>query len=493
MMVIDRDYRIVLANRAAQKMAGGKDPVSAHLTCYQVTHHRDTPCEGEMELCPAKKVFETRTPVTVTHTHYNADGNEHVVEISAAPIINEMGEVIQVVESFRDVTERKRIESQLRQSVKMEAIGRLAGGIAHDFNNMLAIIQGYADLMLKSMDQDSRHYEDVQSIRAAAKRAATLTRQLLAFGRKQTIQPRVIDLNEIITDTDSMLRRIIGEDIELITILGENPWCVKVDPIQVAEQVIINLAANAREAMPDGGKLTIETSNVTLDADYARRHAEVTPGDYVMLTVSDTGVGMTEEIKSHIFEPFFTTRETGKGTGLGLSTVYGVVKQSGGYIWVYSEPGKGTTFKIYLPRVVTPVERMKHEYEPENVPRGNETIMVAEDESSVRKMTCRMLRDQGYIVLEASDGKEAIRAAEGFTGGEIHMLITDVIMPHMSGKDLVGRVKTIHPNIKVLFVSGYTDNAIVHHGVLDEGVNFLVKPFSTRQLARTVHRLLNAK
>lgn len=398
----------------------------------------------------------------------------------------------------RDITERKQserekqaLEEQLGQAVKMEAIGRLAGGIAHDFNNMLAIIQGYADLMLKSMSADDRHRADVESIRTASKRAAILTRQLLAFGRQQAVQPRVMDLNEVVADTDSMLRRIIGKDIELITIPGEDLWHVKVDPTQIEEQVIINLAANAREAMPSGGKLTIETSNITLDENYAAMHAEVTPGEYVMLAVSDTGMGMTEEVMSHIFEPFFTTKETGKGSGLGLSTVYGIVKQSVGHIWVYSELGKGTTFKIYLPRVDTPAEHLMREYEPGILPRGTETVLIAEDEPLVRDLTCRVLREQGYTVLEASDGGEALRAAEKSADEKIHLLVTDIVMPHMSGKDLAEQIEALHPKIKVLFVSGYTNNTVTHHGVLQKGVNFLAKPFTSGRLIRTVRRVLD--
>lgn len=426
------------------------------------------------------------------------DGSLLDTEVSLKALAVKGETIIQAV--IRDISKRRqaeaetaRLEVQLRQSAKMEAIGRLAGGIAHDFNNMLAVIQGYADLMLKSMDHDSQHRADVQSIRTAAKRAAALTRQLLAFGRKQTIQPRVMNLNEVIAATDSMLRRIIGEDIELLTIPAKELWNVKIDPSQIEEQVILNLAVNAREAMPDGGKLTIETSNVTLDADYASRHAEVTPGDYVMLAVSDTGTGMTGEVMAHIFEPFFTTKEENKGAGLGLSTTYGIVKQSGGHIWIYSEPGKGTTFKIYLPRVDTPAEHLERKYEPGILPGGTETILVAEDEPSVLAVNCRVLREQGFNVLEAPDGREALRKAEELAGGEIHMLITDVIMPHMNGKDLADRIKTIHPNIKVLYTSGYTDNAIVHHGVLDEGVNFIAKPFPPGQLVRTVRRILDTK
>ena len=427
-------------------------------------------------------------------------GEERILAWHNAVLRDEQGEIYAVLCSGEDITDRKqaeeettKLEAQLRQAVKMEAIGRLAGGIAHDFNNMLAIIQGYADLLLKDMSSDDRNRGDVESIRTASKRAAALTRRLLAFGRKQTTQPKVLDMNEIVADADSMLQRIIGEDIELETIPGKNIWRVKVDPDQIEEQVILNLAVNAREAMPDGGRLTIETSNIVLDEDYASRHANVNAGEYVVLTVGDTGIGMTKEVMARIFEPYFSTKEAGTSSGLGLSTVYGIIKQSDGHIWVYSESGKGTTFKIYLPRVDAPAEHLKEEYEPGVLPRGTETILMAEDEPAVRDVNCRVLRERGYTILEAPDGSKAMHAAEKSAEGKIHLLITDVVMPHMSGKDLADRIKTVHPNIKVLFVSGYTDNAIVHHGVLDKGVNFLAKPFSPRQLIRTVRRVLDTK
>ncbi len=425
------------------------------------------------------------------------DGKENLYEWTAMPI--KVGDKYHIIGVDRDITERKRaedekakLEAQLRQAVKMEAIGRLAGGIAHDFNNMLAIIQGYADLMLTSMSADDRYRADVESIRTASKRAAILTRQLLAFGRQQTIQPRVLDLNETIAGANQMLQRIIGEDVELAMKPGKDLWRVRADLTQMEEQVITNLVANAREAMPGGGKLTIELSNITLDEDYAAMHAEATPGDYVMLAVSDTGIGMTKEVISHIFEPFFTTKETTRGSGLGLPIIYGIIKQSGGHIWVSSEPGKGTTFRIYLPRVDAPAETVRVR-EPGPLPRGTETVLVAEDEPLVRDLACRILCEQGYTVLEAGDGKEALLTAGKYADGEIHLLITDVIMPHMSGKDLAEQVKALHPKIKVLFVSGYTNNTVTHHGVLQKGVNFLAKPFTSGRLIRTARRVLDAK
>ncbi len=420
-----------------------------------------------------------------SHTHDAIpDSTRDLLEGIAAQI----GGVIARVRAEEGKTE---LEAQLRQAVKMEAIGRLAGGIAHDFNNMLAIIQGYADLLLKDMDADDRNRDDVKRIRTASKRAAALTRQLLAFGRRQAIRPEVLDLNEILADTDSMLQRIIGEDIELVTKPGEDLWHVKADPRQIEEQVILNLAVNAREAMLGGGKLTIATANIVLDEEYAVRHTEVTPGEYVMLVVSDTGAGMSEEIMSHVFEPFFSTKQSDKSSGLGLSTIYGIIKQSGGHIEVESTPGQGSTFRTYLPRAKKPIKSTTAEPGPDQSGRGTEIILVAEDEPLVRDLLCRILRETGYTVLVASDGREAINAATN--EGKIHLLVTDVVMPHMSGKELSDQIRVEHPDIKVLFVSGYTDNAISHHGVLHKGVNFLAKPFTSAQLTRTVRRVLDAK
>jgi two-component system cell cycle sensor histidine kinase/response regulator CckA len=390
-----------------------------------------------------------------------------------------------------EVAERKRLEAQFLQAQKMEAVGRLAGGVAHDFNNLLTAILGYADLAMSTLSPDAPVYKDIQEIQNAAQRASGLTRQLLAFSRRQIIAPRVIDLNELVLTLDNMLRRLIGEDIELRMLLAQDLGAVKVDPGQV-EQVILNLVVNARDAMPRGGKLTIETGSVTLDDDYMRVHPEATSGDYVMVAMSDTGVGMTEEVKSHLFEPFFTTKEMGKGTGLGLATVYGIVKQSGGFIYVYSEPGKGTTFKIYLPRVKEPVTALPRAEEFRELPRGTETVLLVEDEPSVRELAARALRQQGYTVLEAASGKEALQLSKEYGEKEIHLLFTDVVLPQMSGKRLAERLKELRPQVKVLFTSGYADNAVVQHQVLEPGVEFLAKPFSPAVLARKVRQILDA-
>lgn len=407
-------------------------------------------------------------------------------------LLNEQGSIAGTLSAGDDITERKRLEEQLRQAQKLEAIGQLAGGVAHDFNNLLTLINGYSDFLLESLSPVDPRRADVERIRNAGQRAASLTQQLLAFSRKQMLQPQVLDLNTVVSDTDKMLRRLIGEDIELVTVLDPALGRVEVDPGQM-QQVILNLAVNARDAMPQGGKLTIETRNVELDETYAQRRAMVQPGPYVMLAISDTGVGMDEETQSHIFEPFFTTKEVGKGTGLGLATVYGIVKQSGGYIWVYSEEGQGTTFKIYLPRVEEEAEGMPlHGGESGYLPRGRETVLLVEDEPGVRGLTGRVLSRQGYRVLEASNGEEALRVAREHAGEPIDLLVTDVVMPLMGGKTLAERLKAMHPGIRVLYMSGYTDNVVVHHGILDRGVAFLQKPFGPEALARKVREMLDA-
>jgi len=396
-----------------------------------------------------------------------------------------------------DITERKHaeeemraLEEQLRQSQKMEAVGRLAGGIAHDFNNLLTVIRGYSQLSLGDLKESDSLWGNIQEIQKATERATDLTRQLLAFSRRQILDPKVLDLNTLLRELDKMLRRIIGEDIELSTLFANDSGRVKIDPGQF-EQMILNLAVNAKDAMPFGGKLSIETSNVELDGEYAFNHVGVTPGHYVRLSVSDTGVGMPRDVMEKIFEPFFTTKEKGKGTGLGLSTVYGIVKQSGGNIWVYSEPGHGTTFKIYLPRVEEELDTLNGRDETDSLPGGSETVLLAEDEQEVRSLAHRLLSQQGYKVLEAANGVEALHIAQAHAGEKIHLLLTDVVMPQMGGIELADQLKTCQPNVKILYTSGYTDDAIVHHGVLVPGTHFLQKPFSHKDLAQKVREVLD--
>jgi two-component system, cell cycle sensor histidine kinase and response regulator CckA len=391
--------------------------------------------------------------------------------------------------TLRDVTERKRLEEQLRQAQKMEAVGRLAGGVAHDFNNVLTAIFGYADLMAEELPPGHAGQQDLQEIRKAATRASALTRQLLAFSRQQVLAPVVLSVNDLVDDVDKMLRRLVGEDVDLRVTLAGDAGNVRADPGQL-QQVVMNLVVNARDAMPTGGKLLIETANAELTEQYAELHQPVIPGQYVMLAVSDTGVGMDGQTKARIFEPFFTTKEKGKGTGLGLSTVYGIVKQSGGYVWVYSEPGHGTTFKVYLPRVDAPAERQVPTREAVTI-TGTETILLAEDDEMLRPLAKGLLEKLGYVVLEAENAEQALALA-AVHPTPIHLLVADVVMPGASGRELARRLAQSRPDTRVLYVSGYTDDAIVHHGMLEPGLNFLQKPFTPTALARKVREVLDA-
>lgn len=424
------------------------------------------------------------------------DGSTVDVEVTAIPFTFNEQIATQVV--IRDITERKRTEEALRhsqaqllQAQKMEAVGRLAGGVAHDFNNLLTAITGYAELLLMRLSNNDSLRRHAEEIKKAADRAAALTQQLLAFSRKQVLQPKILDLNTIVTDMDKMLQRLIGEDVELITLRSPNLGKIKADPGQIG-QILLNLAVNARDAMPHGGKLIIETVNADMDEAYARHHEGMRAGSYIMLAVSDTGVGMDADTKSHLFEPFFTTKEQGKGTGLGLSTVYGIVKQSGGYIWVYSEVGRGTTFKVYLPRLKEPRESARAQSDQTTLIQGTETILLVEDEEGVRDLARDILKTNGYTVLEAHDGKSAIRCCEKHEG-EIHLMVTDVVMPQMSGRELAEMLAPKRPEMKVLYMSGYTDDAILHHGALQANMSFLQKPFTPDILAHKVREVLDSK
>ncbi|MFA6147185.1 MAG: PAS domain S-box protein [bacterium] len=408
-----------------------------------------------------------------------------------SPVRDPSGQVVNYVAVKRDVTEVRRMEEQLRQSQKMEAVGRLAGGVAHDFNNLLTAISGYSELLLHRLPAYSTLRRNVEEIRKAGDRAAALTRQLLAFSRRQVLQPKVLDLNTVVTTMEQMLRRLIGEDIELLTDLSPSLSRVKADPGQI-EQVIVNLAVNARDAMPGGGRITVSTADTCLSPAYAAAHPEVRPGPHVLLSVADTGHGMSDETQAHLFEPFFTTKERGKGTGLGLATVYGIVQQSGGHIRVNSAADSGSTFLIYLPRVETAEDRVQGTDRP-SLPHpspGTETILLAEDEEVVRRLTREILSENGYKVLEAENGREALLLSEAHRG-EIHLLLTDVVMPKMSGRELTERIRPLRPGLRILYMSGYTDDAILRHGVLEDGIPFLQKPFTPEDLARKVREVLD--
>ena len=422
-------------------------------------------------------------------TRRRKDGASINISLSVAPLHDAAGRVTGMLSIAADLTEMRQLEVQYRQAQKMEAVGRLAGGIAHDFNNLLTAIIGTTSLVLEDMGLESRARLDIQEIEKAAKRAAGLTRQLLIFSRQQVLEPRALDLNALVGNLEKMLHRLIGEDIELRTKPSAALGAVRADPGQI-EQAIVNLVVNARDAMPKGGRLTIETADVELDRSYAAAHVPFQPGPYVLLAISDTGVGMDGATKARLFEPFFTTKEPGRGTGLGLATVYGIVKQSGGYVWAYSELGHGTTFKIYLPRVAETPERPESATGTPTPVRGSETVLVVEDQEEVRKLTKRVLEGRGYAVLAARNGAEALEIVARHPT-RIHLMITDVVMPGMNGRELAELACARRRDLKVLYVSGYTGEAVLQHRLLEAGVAFLQKPFTPDALARKTREVLD--
>ena len=481
------DGRLSFVNRAAEKMLGYAPGEMLGMRVFDIH-------PGSLRETTAREIFEaTRDEGSWTGEVplLTKTGEELHVRLSTSLMKDDGGHALGMVGIATDVTERRQLQDQLVQAQKMEAIGRLVGGVAHDFNNLLTAMMGYAHLGLSGLRAgEGRIRTSFLEIQKAAERASDLTQKLLAFSRHQVAEPQVVSLSDLIFDMDGMLRRLIGEDMELVTLPALDLGMVRVDPGEMG-QVLTNLAVNARDAMPNGGKLIIETLSVTFDQEYARRHPEANTGDYVVLEVTDTGIGMTEEVKSHIFEPFFTTKGVGEGSGLGLSTCYGIVSKSGGHITAESEPGKGATFKVYLPHVDGPASQPTVRDNPDELPLGTETVFLVEDEPVVRSMASRVLREQGYTVLESENGVEALRVAEERASGELHLLLTDVVMPLMGGRDLAERLGRQHPETRVLYTSGYTDEAVVRPDPLGRGTDFIQKPFTPATLALKVREVLD--
>ncbi|WP_462267390.1 PAS domain S-box protein [Desulfobacter sp.] len=482
---IQTQMRFAYLNQKALNLFGAKDAQELIGTPVMERFHPDyhdsvkQRIKGLNEHCKPAELMEQK--------YLRMDGSTVLVEVTAQPIMygNNDGALVFV----RDITERKNLEAQLMQAQKMESVGRLAGGVAHDYNNMLSIILGYTDFAFEKIDTNHPLFSDLEEIHTAAERSVDITRQLLAFSRKQTIEPTLLDLNESVEGMLKMLRRLIGEDIDIAWHPGEHLWPVFMDPSQL-NQIIVNLCVNARDAIKNVGKITIETNTKSFDDEYCAEHVGFRPGDYIMVAVSDDGCGMDIDLQSHIFEPFFTTKEMGKGTGLGLATVYGIVKQNNGFINVYSELGQGTTFRIYIPRPEALLKKLEKKKPTRPYAGGDETILMVEDDQAILKMTKMMLERFGYSVLSASKPEEAIEIANKYSG-QIHLFITDVVMPEMNGRDLSKNILSIYPNLKTLFMSGYTANVIAHHGVLDEGVNFIQKPFSREQISVKVRESLD--
>lgn len=478
------DYPVVYVNKTFEELTG----YAASEVIGRNCRFLQGPETDKATVAEIRAALAEGRSVTAELLNYRKDGRTFWNLLSITPVRDSEKRITHFVGVQRDITERKLIAEQMRQSQKMEAIGRLAGGIAHDFNNILTIILGNAELAIEDMDKDDPRRVLMNEVVHAGQRAASLTGQLLAFSRRQVLEPKIVDLNALVVEAERLLRRLIGEDILLTTSLAPGLRKVKVDPVQI-EQILLNLTVNARDAMPEGGRLTIETANVDLDASQALTGHVARPGPYVMMAVTDTGQGMDDATKGRIFEPFFTTKERGRGTGMGLSTVYGIVQQSGGYIWVYSEKGRGTTFKIYLPQHGGDAAALPPRPSRTAI-RGTETLLLVEDETMVRALARRMLEQDGYTVLEARNGSEALRVAGAFPE-HIHLLITDVIMPGMSGRQLAQELAKVRPSTRVLYVSGYTDNTISERGVLDANVAFLQKPFSHEALASKVRQVLD--
>lgn len=484
LFTLDLQGRVTSVNKAAENIFGWSRSDAMQMNIKSLVAPEFVSVCTEM----MGRILKEEPPQHFEIGLIDKQGRKIVLEVSAR-LIRLDGKKAGIQGIARDVTERRHLENVVRQSQKLEAVGRLSGGLAHDFNNLLCVISGHSELLAEQLESDSAAIKSVMQIRKATDSAASLTRQLLAFSRRQVIHPQVVDLNSIVTETEQLLGRLVDENIEFYTSLGPTLGHVLVDPVQM-EQVILNLVLNARDSMPQGGKLTIGTSNVDMADAHRSRHSLIPAGQYVLLSITDTGVGMNEETQSRIFEPFYTTKEFGKGTGLGLATVYGIVKQSGGYIWVYSEEGRGTTFKIYLPRVLSPLSAARANRSITGLLRGTETILVVEDAEPLRALTRDFLLASGYTVLEAANGEDAIRVARAFQG-DIDLLLTDVVMPKLGGKPLADQFLDFRPKAKILFMSGYPSDGILQPGILSEKVPFLEKPFTREILTRRVRQMLD--
>ncbi len=485
--LVNTGGRVMESNQALQKMLGYRGEELYGKVLNEFAHPEDASQNLDLH---KKLIAGEKEHYQIEKRYIRKDGEVVWVRlnVSLATGLREVSPY--TIHMIEDITAWKQLETQFLQSQKMETVGQLAGGIAHDLNNLFTILSGYSQLSLLEISEDHPLRGNLEEIRRTTGRAAELTQRLLAFSRRQVMDMKVLDLNQLLKGLEKMLGRIIREDIELITRLAGDLGEVKTDPGQI-EQAILNLVVNARDAMPDGGKLIIETHNVDLDETYARSHFNVIPGRYILLSVTDTGCGISPEVKERIFDPFFTTKGKGRGTGLGLSMVYGIVKQSGGYIWVYSEINQGTTFKIYLPWVNEEADDLSRQEETGDFPQGDEIILLVEDDESLRSLAARVLRDQGYTVLEAANGDEAMRLAREPAHQKIHLVLTDLVMPQMGGKELVEQFKLLHPDTRILFISGYTDGIMIHQASLKPGTPFLQKPFSPMELARKVREVLD--
>ncbi len=485
--ILDADGTIRFESNSIEKELGYHRDDYLGKNAFDFLHPDDVPRVMQAFLTALQN--HGNTPV-LSFRFRHKDGSYRVLEGCGNNLLN-APEVRGIVFNSRDVTEKRRIEEQFQQSQKVQAIGQLTGGVAHDFNNILTAILGYSDLALKQIPPAQTSHQQVGEIRKAAERAAGLTRQLLAFSRKQVLKPRVINLVTAIAEMEKMLRRLLGEEIEFATIASADVGNVVVDQSQL-EQVLLNLTVNARDAMPDGGKLTINAENITLDSSYAGIRSEVAPGQYVMLAITDNGTGMTEEVQRRIFEPFFTTKEQGKGTGLGLATCHGIIKQSGGHISVYSEAGTGTTFKVYLPRVMENVTQEQAEEAPQPIECGHETVLIVEDEPMLRELGETVLQELGYRVFSAENGRHALALLNENPDLKIDLLFTDMMMPEMGGRELVEKLRPLYPATKVIYCSGYTEDAVFRSGGIEAGIFFLQKPYSVATVAKTVRDALAA-